>query len=363
MVKCKKIRKNNLFRMRMRIVIICFILIAVFSNVAKAQIDIEFSDSTINQEVDYVKSYSDLLVLRIHAVNKFNKFELKDDISKNKIKYSPNGNYNLGFGFNYKWLGLNVAFDLPFLNDDDDIYGTTERFDLVTNIYGRKFVLDASLSTYKGFYNENPEDLYKDWDKEKKIFPQRSDIKTSTIGGSFYYILNNKRFSYRASFVQNEVQLKSAGSLILGSSLFNRNIEGDSCIVPDALRDSFGDKNHIVKIGSTDMGFSVGYIYTLVIRKRFFATLSFVPGLLIQSVDAETTESEDNFSSSSFSFKNNTRAAIGYTNGRFFSSLTFINDNFKLATPNNAHFNYELGQLRLAVGTRLNVNKKKTKNK
>ena len=65
----------------------------------------------------------------------------------------------MGFGFNYKWLGLGIAFGLPAPAQDIEKYGKTTRFDFQLNIYSKKFVIDAFAQEYKGFHIKNPTEL------------------------------------------------------------------------------------------------------------------------------------------------------------------------------------------------------------
>ena len=64
---------------------------------------------------------------RIVSKNKTNQIKHHDGFTKKDITYKPNENLNLGFGGSYKWLGLDLAFDLPFVNDDDEIFGKRDR--------------------------------------------------------------------------------------------------------------------------------------------------------------------------------------------------------------------------------------------
>ena len=69
----------------------------------------------------YIKDLSHKLSIRIFGVNKFTRFDIKDNGIDSLVSYSPNRNLNLGFGLNYKWFGLWIAFNFPFINNDDDI--------------------------------------------------------------------------------------------------------------------------------------------------------------------------------------------------------------------------------------------------
>ncbi len=63
----------------------------------------------------YYVEYQDSLILRIYGIRKFNFLEITDDNSDSNLRYRPNSNFNFGGGFNYKWLGINLAFRAPVI--------------------------------------------------------------------------------------------------------------------------------------------------------------------------------------------------------------------------------------------------------
>ena len=139
----------------------------------------------------YIKDLSDKLSIRIFGVNKFTRFDIKDNEIDSLVSYSPNRNLNLGFGLNYKWFGLGVAFNFPFINNDDDIYGKTKRFDAHTNIFTRNLAIDFYLSSYRGFYIENPDSYLPDWTPGMP-YPQRPDISTIKLAVVAFMLLNTE---------------------------------------------------------------------------------------------------------------------------------------------------------------------------
>jgi hypothetical protein len=68
----------------------------------------------------YFVSYQDKHGLYGYGINKYNTFSFVDLETNRELQYSPNGQFNLGLGFTYKWLGLGVAFSPGFINNDDD---------------------------------------------------------------------------------------------------------------------------------------------------------------------------------------------------------------------------------------------------
>ena len=142
-----------------------------------------------------------------------------------------------------------MAFNLPFINNDNDIYGKTRRFDLSTHIYGRKMIFDLAMQWYKGYYLANPENIVAGW-QQGDPYPSREDIKVFTFGASGWYVFNHRKFSYRAAFTFNERQLKSAGSPVLGGGFSWYFVNADSSLVSDVYVNEFDS----ISIESARMG-------------------------------------------------------------------------------------------------------------
>src|SRR5687768_1596051 len=83
---------------------------------------------------NYVEDHTDDLTVRLLGSRKYTYWDMRDNEIDEVVHYRPNANNNVGFGVNYKWLGLNFAFNLPFFNDDDDKYGETTFLDLQSHL-------------------------------------------------------------------------------------------------------------------------------------------------------------------------------------------------------------------------------------
>ena len=341
------------------------LLLAVFViNFSKAQkTEIAVSDTKQNFDTNYIACFDDLLSVRVYGISKFNKFELyydKDKKSDSLISYSPNELLNLGFGFNYKWMSFAMAFNFRFINKDNDIYGETQKFDIQANMYKRKLTIDAYYQDYKGYYIDNPQDFLVSWN-DTLPFPQRQDIKTTAVGASCIYTFNHEKFSYRSSFIQNEWQKKSAGSLLLGNYLSYYRILADSSIVPGELKDSIDPTNNIKGAEFANLGISCGYAYTVVIRQHFFITLSMASGISLQYFNTEAEDKEYN-STKPLKLSSNiqTRIATGYNSRKFYTGICFVSNNFEINREDASKLNYEIGNVKFFYGRRFGIRKKVT---
>lgn len=81
--------------------ILIVLIVHIFGS-AIAQLE---ADITLTSDFDtlYIKSYTDLLAVKLYGVTKSNEIRHVDDFTNQGLSYKPNEKFNIGFGFNYKW--------------------------------------------------------------------------------------------------------------------------------------------------------------------------------------------------------------------------------------------------------------------
>jgi hypothetical protein len=306
--------------MRLRFVI----LFLVVSNGAAAQLD-----------TNYCRPYSDWITGRFYFSQKYTRLSMKNDDDKYDLGYRPNTTLNMGVGATYQWATLNLAYGFPFLNREDG-KGDTRYLDLQAHFYGPKFVTDLFGQFYRGFYLY-PRGTY----STPELYYVRPDLKVNALGASVQYVFNNKKFSYRAAFVQSEWQTKSCGSLIAGAEFHFGRLFADSSVIPSVIG-SNKEIDNIRRFDYLELGPSVGYTYTLVVKKHFFLT-----GSLAFSFDYIINSSHGNASvirSNGFSPNTTFRMFAGYNSALNAVSLTFTNADVSLSTQRSAT------EIRLSTG-------------
>jgi hypothetical protein len=207
--------------------LLVFILICSGSLTLIAQ---NSSDSTA-----YIIDYSDRLLLRIYTITKSNTLTINNTSVGKSLVLEPNGQTNIGLGFNYKGFGLGLAFGLPKSANSNDKYGKTKRIDIQGSIYGKKIGGDGFFQLYEGYYNSNPKEFI-DWTDDS--FPQNPTMRILSLGVSSFYLFNAKNYSYRAAFVRDEVQKRSAGSFLLGVFANYDDATTENGFVPQEFPDS-----------------------------------------------------------------------------------------------------------------------------
>ncbi len=336
-----------------RLIILIILLLLVFPAAAQGILKKLSGESDTN----YVASYLDHLTTRVYASIKTAEISMRDGNIKKNLIYHPNDAIILGFGFNYGILGLNIGFNFPFINNDDAQYGKTDYLDLQTHIYLRSIILDIYIQYYRGYHLTKPHDWITNW-PSSDTFPTRPDLNSISIGMNGHYIFNNKKFSYRAPFLQNEWQKKSAGSFLLGGSMFYVDTRGDSSLIP--LGDtSFFEGIHFTQSRIANVGVNAGYAQTFVVKQHFFLTLSLIGGLSGGGSWMYTSE-EGEPDRSGFTVAGNIsgRIALGYNSKRAFVGISYLGLFVRNQSPvPNTWLGYDTGMFRFNIVYRFRLKK------
>ncbi|XZF13411.1 DUF4421 domain-containing protein [Chitinophagaceae bacterium MMS25-I14] len=304
----------------------------------------------------YISDHSRDLTVRLYGSRKYTDYKLHDRGEQHALKYKPNNNINVGVGFNYRFLGINLGFNLPFINNDNDRYGRTKHLDLQSHLYLRKITVDFYAQYYKGYYLANASDVLNDYNTQPE-YPRRPDMHSLNLGIDMQYIFNDRKFSFRAAFLQNEYQKKSAGSFMLGASVYSFFLRADSSIIPaDIYKNAFFDQYRFSKSNVYSIAVGGGYAYTFVLGKHFFITGSLMGEAGINYTTMDGTEQKNK---ADLQLNTIVRCAAGYNSERYFAGIHFVD----LVTRNNtpvpaAYQEFGAGNFRVSFAKRFGVKRK-----
>lgn len=337
----------------MRLRSLYIIVFACFSFTGKAQLSDFLS---LDTDSTFINDQSDKLLLRVFTMQKFNKYTLGQYGYPDNITYKANNNYHLGFGFHYKWIGANMSFKLPYFQRNN--IGTTKFFDLQSYLYLNRIAIDLYVLSYKGYY-------LADDGVVSKLPPGagtliRRDLRTQNYGTNFQYIFNYKKFSYRAAFIQNQCQVKNAGSFIVGGSIHYTRVKADSAIVPPTvIYDGFFGDHTFNKTSALVLAVSGGYAYTYVFKKHFFITASLLLGTGLNYVALKTDRTDARDATLHAQLHGILRAAGGYNADNFFLGLQYSNYVSRNNTPvPDSWQQLQSGYIRLTFARRFDLNPK-----
>ncbi len=309
----------------------------------------------LDEEIDtsYISDRSKMLTVRLLGSSKYYNYRFTD--GGNTLSYKANNNYNIGVGAVYGFLGANITVKAPFINQDNSRYGKTRKLDIHAFLFPRKWIMDVYAQYYKGFFIAEKNAVQPFLPENKRVV--RPDISTLHIGVNGSYVFNAKKFSFRAAFIQNEYQKKSAGAPLLGGNIHYNRIHGDSSLIPsDIAYTDFFDNYRFHRSAAFSIGIQGGYAYTWVIAKHFFITGVALAGIGGNTTSLRNEELRRTVQKTGLQADLSYKAAIGYNAETFYAGLLYMG---YVQRSNSAWANtwqqYEPSLVRLIVAKRLEV--------
>ena len=272
------------------------------------------------QDIDtsYIKSYKDKFFLWPVTKQRQLSFRMQDPGGGKSAEFKPNNSSSLGLGVYLFDLGLEIVFPLPLQQEREDTYGKTRASDLQLNIISRRWGADVVYQRYKGFYLSNPDIPV----PPGAAYPQRPDIVTENLGVNGFYVFNAHRFSLRSAFTFADRQLRSSGGFLVAGSFNLFEIDGDSAILNPTYTALLGQTTQFTSLDLRTYSFAPGYAHNFIMKKNFFVSLFLALGPALQDFRYTDVSGVQHTNTRVNSFAD-IRIALGYSNDRFFTGITF----------------------------------------
>jgi hypothetical protein len=302
----------------------------------------------IQNDTSYYETFPDKLNIRTFLSQKYIHINIPSSGNTTDLEYKANPNLNLGLGFSYRGVTVNLFNGFKFLNKKDEPKGETKGLDLQIHLYPKKWAIDLLFESPKGFYIDQKGAA----GAGTNNYYYRGDIKSNLYGVSVYRVPNKEKFSYRAAISQTEWQKRSAGSFLYGGNVFHGFLQGDSALIPTLLKNNYPEKD-VTKVSYTTLGPGAGYAYTLVIAHHFFLTGSAVVNANVNFVKEEGATKN---TKTSFNFSDVFKAAIGYNSATWNFSANWLGQGLWIKGPStNENYFFPSGQIRVVAAYKFNV--------
>ena len=335
------------------LIVFIFLFLGCTSYPSFAQNKDTTSSSTL--DTNYVEDYTEWLTTRLYLLYQNATFVISTNEVDNII-FQPNTDIKLGIAGFYKWFGLGLSITNPFYQFNKETYGKTSAIDLRINAFGRAVAAEVFIQNFHGFYIRNVHPAYNRF----YILP---DMNLFSLGAYGYWIYNSRKFSLRAAFVQNERQVKSAGSFMIRPGFSYFQVSSDTGIIPGEIIKTYKlAPDEIIKEGDFySISLAPGYSYTFVFLKRIYFNAAVFPGVAWLSYSYKGKN--DNYSRSDFIFQLGIRLAAGYNTKKWYIGGAVITGFNDLDAPwSNSSFFYDVSQFRIWGGMRFDIFRKKKKN-
>ncbi len=276
----------------------------------------------------FVAEEPEVLVLRTYLSQKYTALNFPSA----NLRYFPDRGLDMGVGFTFQKMTLNLAFPTGFLNRSNDP-DFPRFFDLQGHIYPKNWVIDFFGQFYKGYRIPDGIGVAAEY--------LRPDLDVLKVGIHANYIFKGDKISLPAAVHHAGVQKKSALSPVLGFEAYRVQLSADSLILPTQL----SPKQNFQQADFLQMGPNAGMIGTLVLGKGFFATGSLTGNLGVGS----TWNSDAAADTWNLGWGYHARAYIGYNGPRFGVNVNYVYKNLALQPLENWTQEVQTGNYRFVL--------------
>jgi len=206
--------------------------------------------------------------------------------------------------------------NVPVLPSQKTRKGQTKTNSFRFSINGRRIAFLAQYTNFHGFYLNNDQFVHNFLSKLNPL-PKRPDMLSSIFQSNVLYYFNHKHFSNPAAIGQYERQIKSGGSFLSGAGVQYYELTADSSFIPKNFKEKFPNISQIKAIAGLQTFLTFGYVYSFILRKEWFLTVSASPSLSrFQSKETLFDDTERTYWDMGFRFES--RVVVGFNGARFY---------------------------------------------
>lgn len=271
----------------------------------------------------------------------------------NAYGYGPNKTNEIGLGFSFYGLNLDLGFYSFKNHPQNDLENESKAFKFVSSLYAKAHLFETGLYKISGYFGSINEDGGGVFFEKDIPIAFRSDMSVTSLTLNYNYLFNSGKVTF-GSMTGLEMQKRSAGGPLSGLYLSILDMHADSLLIPPAYESQFDSLANISDAFMLTAGISAGYAYTFVLPRHFFITLSFTPGISLTR--SELKSANDWYiggTPANLSYKLLTRAAAGYSGTKFYSVISLLNDTYLMNISHQNYFVQQMGKYKMVLGYRL----------
>jgi len=276
------------------------------------------NDSVSNTVEDiYIEKHNEQLNIKFDITNDQVKYFVPFEGEKATIK--TNLNASLGFVFSYKFVSVRLGIRPGLSKSEKEEKGETDFFRIKVKLLFNKWTHRFEYNYTRGFYIENTKDFSLNTTNFHIQFP---NLTTNILTGSSHYSFNDN-YSVKAIESNTEIQLKSAGTIVLGINYSYYDISGT-----DVIKNDNGDvinRAEYSEFNGINAIINGGYHYTFVFYNYWFVNASIDPGIgfdfFTTSIHSENNSENKNDAKAFFAL--NSSFSAGYNKQKYYFGVGY----------------------------------------
>ena len=280
------------------------------------------------KEKDSVSNTIDNLYIEDHN----NQLNIKFDVTNDQVRYfmpyegdkatlKTNLNASLGFVFSYKFLSVRLGVRPGLSDSKKENKGETDFFRIKVKLLFDNWTHRFEYNYTRGFYIDNTEEFELNG-TNPNFHIQFPNLTTNILAGSTHYNFNDN-YSVKAVESNTEIQLKSAGTFILGINYSFYDVAGT-----DKVKNENGEiinKTEYKEYNGFSTIFNGGYHYTFVIHNFWYINMRADPGIGLDSYKTTfySEDSSENKNNNEVFFALGSGISTGYNGQKYYFGIEY----------------------------------------
>lgn len=280
------------------------------------------------QDTNYVKKYPDRFIVTLSQSYRqydirFTQTLFPDSLGWGAPKLIADANAVTGISIDFDKIsfcfGIKSTPPTPAIAKQK---GDTKYSTLGLSFTFYRFRFESSYRRYHGFYDVKSPLYTPDFDSNG-VYYQNPSMDVRSIRVKSLFVFNKRKFSYSSAYFNTQRQLKTAGSWMLVSNVYDYAFSSDTSLIPAASQQFYGMYALMNSYRVQGISLGPGYSVNLVLFKTFYINLTATSGFDLQHRRIGTFDNSYTSKRTRMGAAGDFRAAIGLNGKRAFFSITY----------------------------------------
>lgn len=292
-------------------------------------------------DTTYVESFDNKWRFMVKNNNWFDTYA--GHLTEHKMRVGMSSNLTSKFGahISYKGIGLGYMLNLR---------------DVVTGHRLNNIRFDGSINTsrisFEWYFTKDRSDInlhrLGDFGKGAWRSYKFEGLTREAYGIYAYYFFNHQHYCQSAGYGISRIQLRNAGSFILGLHAYHQDISMDFSKLDDDMQSYLPDEIRKYRFSYRDYCFLVGYGYNCVPHRRWLFNITAIPSIGLRHSYPTSIEGDRYMLSTNIRMK----MALVLNRKKWFYGLNMVSDGHWYHSAKHSFFNSSQ-DINFAVGFRL----------
>lgn len=283
------------------------------------------------QDTNYVRKYPDRFIVtlsqsyRQYDIRYFQTFG-QDTAGWGAPQMIADANASTGISIDFDKISFSFGIKTtPATDDAIHKKGNTKYTSYGLSLGAYRFRFEASYRNYHSFYDYKT-GVYDTSFQHTGVYFQNGSMDVRSLRVKTLFIFNKRHFSYNSAYYNTQRQMKTSGSWLIVSNIYDYQFDSDTSLIPVKSRPFFGQYGDLNYFRVQGISIGPGYSCNLVLFRTLYFNATLTSGFDFQhrTYDTYSDAYRDKFWK--VGAAGDARFALGLNGKRMFTSVTFRMD-------------------------------------